>query len=431
MNANQKLTARRTWLMPIVLIVGLAAALPAIYLSATVDPQNHAADLPVALVLQSQTDGEHGVAPSAASSVAAAIENADTDAIAFARMTPGELTDAMHEDRVAAAVVIPADFDASIASLLPGATTVTVPTVRILTNAGDGGLSSGLVNANVTPLLHGVADGLGAQLRKAAGETIPAANAVLLGQPFDIVSAPFERLPEHSGLGTSAFYFSLILVLIAFIGASLINPLVDSALGFVPSEVGPLVMRQPYTPVSRRSTFLAKAAIMLAVAPLAALAVLGVAAAIGVTPSHPALLWLFSTAVIAAIGTSGLAVLAVLGSGLGSLVNTLFFVALAMVSSGGIVPVEAVPAFFRGISELAPFRHVIDGVRSLFYFDGNLAAGLGDAWIAVGIGGTIGIVAGLAVTTLYDRVPAFSRHPRPAVPNLSAPTQPTPQLATV
>jgi ABC-type polysaccharide/polyol phosphate export permease len=116
--------------------------------------------------------------------------------------------------------------------------------------------------------------------------------------------------------------------------------------------------------------------------------------------------------VIAAVGTSALAVFSVFGSGIGSLVNTLFFVALAMVSSGGTVPLTATPSFFRWFAAISPFRHVVDGTRSLFYFDGNLQAGLGSAWASVAIGGTLGLLLGLVVTTLYGRVGAFSRHPR-------------------
>ena len=261
--------------------------------------------------------------------------------------------------------MIPADFDASVASLLPGATTSTVPAVSILTNAGDGGLSTGLVVGNLTPLLQGVADGLGEQLLQNTEQSaLPAANTTLLSQPFDIVSRPYEPLPDNAGLGLSAFYYSLVLVLVGFIGASLVSPLVDSALGFIPSELGPLVVRQPYTAVSRRRTFLGKVAILVSAAPFAALAIQLVAASFGVSVADPVLLWLYSTAVIAAIGTSALAVFSVFGPGIGALVNTLFFVALSMVSSGGTVPLAATPSFFHWFSIISPYRHVVDGTRS-------------------------------------------------------------------
>lgn len=398
----------RTWLMPIALIVGVAAALPAIYLTATSDPQANLVDLPIGLVIEEQT-----VAGRTVDAVTDAIASAAPVSISLTPMTHDELDAAMAADRVAGAVVIPADFEESVLSLLPGAGAPAVPSVTIVTNAGDGGLSNGLVIANLTPVLHGVSTQVGSELISAAGAALPPANAALLAAPFDVSTSAYEPLPPHAGLGTSAFYFALALVLIAFIGSSLIGPIVDAALGFQPAELGPLVSRSRYTHVSRRRTFVVKAAILVASAPLAAIVTELVAAATGVAADAPVGLWLFAAAAIAAIGVSALAVFAALGPGIGALVNTLFFVALAMVSSGGIVPLEAAPPFFRAVSAFAPFRFVIDGTRSLLYFDGAPAAGLGVAWAGIALIALVGIAAGLTITTLYDRVRAFSRAPRP------------------
>lgn len=410
MTVRRALAARGTWLVPILLIVGLAAVLPAVYLAGTVDPRGNLRDLPVGLVVEQQTGAAE---PGAAERVATAIADNSGPALAVTRMDRDELAVAVQQDQVAGAVVIPADFDASVASLLPGASSTTVPTVTILTNAGDGGLSNGLLVGSLTPVLDGVSEALGDELLRGTASTAPsAANIALLSQPFDVVTRPYEPLPDNAGMGTSAFYYSLILVLLGFIGASLVGPLVDSALGFIPSEIGPLVARRPYVALSRRSTFLGKTAILVTAAPIAAIVVQLVAALIGVTAPDWIMLWLYSAAVIAAIGTSALAVFAALGPGVGALVNTLFFVALAMVSSGGTVPLEATPPFFGWFAEISPFRHIIDGARSLLYFDGDLTAGLRSAWISVAVGGLLGFVLGLGVTTAYGRVHAFSRHPR-------------------
>lgn len=408
MDTTTRLAGRRIWMLPAILIVALAAVLPAIYLAATADPQGQVKDLPVALVVDQQ---DPSATPGLAARVGDEIDARVGPAIDLLRMDRDELADAMAEDRVAGAVVIPAGFDAGIATLLPDAATTEVPTVSILTNAGDGGLSNGLVVRNLTPVVQAVSAGLGDHLVSRAGDDLPAANRTLMSEPFDVSSAPFQQLPDHSGLGTSAFYYALVLVLVAFIGGSLVGPLVDGALGFLPSEVGPKVTRRPYRAVSRRRLFVARSTIVVAVAPLAALAVQLVAAAVGVTASDPVLLWLFASTTIAAIGTAVLAVFAALGPGIGSLVNTLAFVALAMVSSGGVVPTEAIPAPFGLISHVTPFRHVVDGTRSLFYFDGNLTAGLGGAWIGIAVIGLVGLLVGLLVTTAYGRVPAFTRHP--------------------
>jgi hypothetical protein len=101
-----------------------------------------------------------------------------------------------------------------------------------------------------------------------------------------------------------------------------------------------------------------------------------------------------------------------------------------MVSSGGTVPLAATPPFLHWFSSISPFRHVVDGTRSLFYFDGNLASGLGSAWISVAVGGTLGLLLGLVVTTLYGRVHAFSRHPSDARTDRGAATRPPGQDGT-
>ena len=88
MNAPGRLTALRTWLVPISLIVGLAAILPAVYLAGTVDPQGHLTDLPVGLVVEQQTGG---TGLDAADSVAAAIQAEAGDALAITVMSHDEL----------------------------------------------------------------------------------------------------------------------------------------------------------------------------------------------------------------------------------------------------------------------------------------------------------------------------------------------------
>src|SRR5215831_14949080 len=107
MGAPRPLSSRATWLMPILLIAGLAAILPAVYLAGTVNPQGHLSNLPVGLVVERQTAT---TAPSPAETVATAIAAHAGGPLAITRMTRDELATSMHEDHVAGAVMIPADF---------------------------------------------------------------------------------------------------------------------------------------------------------------------------------------------------------------------------------------------------------------------------------------------------------------------------------
>jgi uncharacterized phage infection (PIP) family protein YhgE len=333
-------------------------------------------------------------------------------------MTRDELDTRMAENRVAGAVIIPSTFDASIQTLLPeyvGA--VERPTIAIRANAGGGGISNGLLSGSVTPILAAVNTALGQSLLEdveSTGASVAGPQAYLLSQPFEVASSAYTPLPENSGLGTSAFYYALIIVLLGFVGASLVNPFVDSVLGFAPSELGPLVARRSYVAISRRQTLLVKFGIMISAAPLAALAVELVAGLfVGIPISDPVQLWALSSAAIAAIGVSGLTVFSIFGGGIGSLANTIFFIALAMTASGGTVPLSALPPFFSFIADFEPFRPVVDGVRAILYFDAVPEAGLTSAWTHVVVGGIAGIVLGLAVTTLYAKNRMFTRHPRP------------------
>lgn len=405
-----------TWLVPMVIILGLAVLFPAVYLVATVDPQDHLENMPVALVVESQTTDQIDLART----VADAIRDHDTEGrLALQTVTAEELDRRMANDEVAGAIVIPATFNADLKTLLPGSEEdATPPTINVRTNAGDGGISTGLLTGNVTPLLTGIDEQVGQQLlgsARSSGAPLSPAQERLLAAPFEVHTEPYAPLPEKAGLGTSAFYYALILVLLGFVGASTVSPTVDSVLGFFPSELGPLVARRPYIAITRRQTLLIKLGIMITASPVAALIVEVVAGlVVGVPISSPLQLWALSTTAIAAIGVSVMSVFAIFGSGIGSIANTLFFIALSMTASGGTVPVTALPPFFRFLATFEPFRPVLQGVRAIFYFDAEPAAGLTAAWIHIGIGLVIGVLLGLVVTTLYARKQMFTRHPRPA-----------------
>lgn len=117
---------------------------------------------------------------------------------------------------------------------------------------------------------------------------------------------------------------------------------------------------------------------------------------------YPGYLWLFTTfaAEVVAIGT--LALMAALGT-LGQMVAILFFVYLAIAASGGTVPLQALSGFYRFVSYFDPMRQILDGVRSILYFDAAGAAGLIRALVLTGAGLVFWIIVGVAVTTWYDR----------------------------
>jgi len=65
------------------------------------------------------------------------------------------------------------------------------------------------------------------------------------------------------------------------------------------------------------------------------------------------------------------------GIGISAVLNVI----LGLVSSGGLAPLEALPPFYQAYADWLPLRYVIDGLRSLLFYDGSLdAASLERGW---------------------------------------------------
>jgi len=65
------------------------------------------------------------------------------------------------------------------------------------------------------------------------------------------------------------------------------------------------------------------------------------------------------------------------GIGISAVLNVI----LGLVSSGGLAPLEALPPFYQTYADWLPLRYVIDGLRSLLFYDGSLdAARLEGGW---------------------------------------------------
>ncbi|MFE9320676.1 YhgE/Pip domain-containing protein [Nocardia sp. NPDC052278] len=399
-----------TWIPPLFILLMLAATLPAIYLGGTLNPVGNLRDLPIGIVVEPQTS----TAIDAAEQVSAAIQKGvNHDEIQLVPMTAEAEKDQITGGKISGAIRIPANFNAEIANLVSG--TEGAPAhavVHLDTNPAAGAMSVSLFTGKLTPVVSAVNTKFGSLLPQHATTT---AAATALATPFSIATAPLVPLASHTGLGTSAFYYAMVLVLLGFVGASAIHPIVDSAAGFQPSEFGPKVQRRNYIHLPRLHMLLVKWGVMIAAAPLSAAFVQLVAGwGLDMPIPAPLELYLFSTTTVAAVGIGALSVFAVFGA-VGPIINMFFFVAMSMTSSAGTVPLEATPPFFRAIATFEPMRPIVAGLRSILYYDSSPLSDLPSAWIRVIIGGCVGAAIGLTVTYLYDRNPAFSRHPSPAV----------------
>jgi Protein of unknown function (DUF3533) len=230
-----------------------------------------------------------------------------------------------------------------------------------------------------------------------------AAPKALLKDPVSLESAEYRPLSSHAGLGLSAFYAALLVMMCGFLGATIINSSVDAGLGYATSEVGPWWRQRLPLSITRWQTLLAKWALAVPIMLAFTGVLLGVAAGVlRMDAPHWCYLWLYGwfAASVVCIGT--LVLFAALGS-VGQLLALLVFVYIGLASSGGTIPLEALAGFYKFVANFEPLRQILAGVKAILYFNSALDAGLSRALILTSLGLVFWVVIGVVVTTWYDR----------------------------
>jgi len=233
----------------------------------------------------------------------------------------------------------------------------------------------------------------------------------MLGSPIDIKSEVYKALPNGTGNGLSAFYYALLLLLAGFTGSIVVSTLVDSMLGYVPAEFGPVYRFAEQVRISRFRTLLIKWALL---ALLTAAVYMAIASGLGMPIDRSWPLWLYGVFAIAAVGVTSTSLIAVLGT-LGLLVSMFLFVILGLPSAGATVPLEATPPLFGWLAKFEPMHQVYLGARALLYLDGRADAGLWHALALTAVGLVIGLLLGGIVTRTYDRQ-GYHRIPAASAP---------------
>ncbi len=250
--------------------------------------------------------------------------------------------------------------------------------MHILTNPRAGSIGVSLATGVAQPALQAASLKVGSQLdaeANALGRTIEPRDRC--GGPAHGRHAPRSiRLPPNSALGLSAFYVSLLSIMCGFLGAILVHTTVDGALGYGVTEIGPKWSQRMPVAISRVHTLLSKWAVALVLVPiLTGILLLVSVGLLGMNAPDVWELWLFTSFAGIAIAAGTLALFAALGS-LGQLIAMLLFIYLALASSGGTIPLQALPSPLRFVANFEPLRQVLDGVRSILYFGASGAAGL-------------------------------------------------------
>jgi uncharacterized phage infection (PIP) family protein YhgE len=404
------------WVFPAVLVTLVSFALALVYSGGIGNPQGSMHHLPIGLINQD-------AGPLGGQMVRDIADAPDPQQrVNWKILTPAQAQDSFDSGHLYGAISVPANFTASLEGVIApagSAAATAQPQVTLLTNPGAGSLASGLATGVEQQALRAASTSIGSQLStrlRASGTEPSTAQTMLLADPITTTTMPGHPLATRTGLGLTAFYVALLVVMSGFLGANIISGGVDSALGYAPSELGPRRQVRTTVQISRFQTLLVKM-VMSAVLSLVTASVVVLATAVVVRLSMPHLpqLWLFAFCASAVVGVGVQAVIAVFG-GLGQVVSMFFFVALAIPSAGATIPLEAVPGFYRFIAQFEPMRQISGGVRAIMYFDARGNAGLERAWIMLALGLAVALVLGLSVTHWYDRRGYHRIHPADTAP---------------
>lgn len=409
------------WAFPIVVVTLLASLLGVMYLDYVVDPEKNLHDFPIALVNQDVGDdlknGDQVQHVNFGDQVADGLKQAvPSDQIDLRVLGINEAQLQMQSAQVYGTIIIPSDFSKrlgilGVGSVVPG--DITKPVLTLQTNPRTGAFATAVVQKFGEQALTQVNTQVGRQLTEqvkaqltpppgAPATELSAATRLVLAQPLNIVVDQFRPLPGGSGEGLTAFFYSLLLLLIGMVGAMIIHQLIDSALGFLPTEWGPWYVHYPRASISRFKTLLIKWSAVVVMACAVSGAYLIIAKILGMPLDKPLLLFLYGAFVIIAVGVTCTSVLAAVGTS-GLIINIIIFIILGLPSSGGTIPIEATPKYFGWLAKFEPMHQVFLGTRSILYFNGNGQAGLARGFWMAALGLALGVALGLFITRFYDR----------------------------
>ena len=407
----------------VALVCGLFFLLSFMYLGGTADPQANARHIPVAVV-----DSDRGASLETPIGprqldvgqqiTAGLIQNNDWKTLRLHMVDDATAEEGLRDGTYFGAVRIPVDLSERVVGLVeaaatdegsagepperPGITLEYSPRVSIV--------STQIIHTMAERMHESFKDRMGSRLvsdsellAEAEGRTVGAAAVLALQDPVAIDVTAWNPLPEGVSNASLPMFYALVVILAGFTGAMIISALLDARLGFIPLEIGPLALHVHVAPFGRLQTLVRKWAVTLVTAPLVSGLCLLVADILGITGYDPWHMFWFSNLVIVAVGVCAHTIIAAIGNA-GLLVNLVLFVVLGIPTSGGATPTQMLPPVFVAIGDLQPMHQAYLGLRAIMFFDSNPDAGLGHAIWVLSAWAVAGLVAGVAVTVVYERM---------------------------
>ncbi len=411
----------RFWLAPIVIALGLLSGFAMLYFGGILNPTTNLRHFPIAIV-------NEDAGPTGKTIIDGLVANMDKNQFDIRVLPADQARRQLDTAKVYAQVLLPQDLTQRLlalpqATLQPGQPAK--PVITILTNPRASVMGAAIAakvidqamaafNAEASQKLTPLLD----QLNGAA--PAPGGASLVLASPIDIQTTADNPLPNGTGAGLSAFFFSLMLLIGGVTAAIVVSETTDALLGYVPAEFGPWYRLVNKVKVSRLQTLLVEWALVVLLGLSTSAVYLWIASALGMPVPHPWSVWLFGAFVVTTVGITSASLIAALGS-LGTLISLFVFLFFGLPDTGATIPLEASPRFFGWLAGFEPMRQAFLGSRAMLYFDGRADAGLSRSLMVGVIGLGIGLLFGALVTWLYDRK-GVHRIEAPAAP--AAPAEP-------
>lgn len=249
------------------------SALGYFYLASMVSPADNLREFPMAIVNQDVGDvmpGDDEPRHLGNEITAAILDGIDPAEIDMQEMGISAANSGLDTGSLYGAIVIPSDFTKRTSILAQGSVVpgdIEKPIITVYSNPRTGTFATGIVgmisDTAMTQVNATVGEQLTTQVTNTLAETAPdlqlsGGSLLTLQDPINVLDVEHKPLPDGTGAGLSAFYFTLLLILAGFTGATIVNTLVDTALGFIPTEYGPLYINRETTRMSRLTVLFIK-----------------------------------------------------------------------------------------------------------------------------------------------------------------------------
>ncbi|MFF3099997.1 YhgE/Pip domain-containing protein [Viridibacillus arvi] len=381
------------WMVSILMIVMAVIYIP-IFSKATPNVQN----FPIVIINEDTGSKVNGQQVDMGKIISKNIANSN-DSTAIKWQTASTRADGLKilkNNKAYAALIIPKNYTASMLKLqghlLQNKENTKQAKLELIVNKAGGQFASGIAQSSLQAVATSISKSVTEQISgtlNSSKSTLSPENALVLANPIQINEKNISVVKNDNGM--TPFIMALLCMITGMMGSQMVNGYVDSM----------------HTALKTHGLKMKKHAVLNA----------EIIFGICMTALMSILLVICTFAVYKVGHTANL--IAILGFLIfGSMTMFMFFQVfnlffgrwslliafpiniMGIFASGGPIPVNILPSVHQIFSNILPTHHLVDGMRSLIYYDGRMASGLSSSLIALSIFLVVSVVLCYAISRI-------------------------------